>query len=203
MKTKICTKCNIEKDISEFSKHRIMKDGLQYYCKSCIKICAKENKKQIAEYQKEYRKINKIKISKQRKKYRDENKSKIFIQKKKYRENNKEHIREHLKKYFKENKEKTKIYQEKNKKKILERRKIYQNFKYKNDINFKIKHNLRTRIGKVLKGINKSKRTLELLGCSVEFLKFYFQSKFKKGMTWRKFLEGKIHIDHIKPCSKF
>lgn len=38
LKRKICTKCNIEKDISEFSKARNRADGYQTWCKSCYKI---------------------------------------------------------------------------------------------------------------------------------------------------------------------
>lgn len=35
MKTKVCTKCGIEKPISEFTKMTRAKDGLQYHCKQC------------------------------------------------------------------------------------------------------------------------------------------------------------------------
>lgn len=30
-----CTKCSLEKDISQFSKNRYLKDGLRKWCKSC------------------------------------------------------------------------------------------------------------------------------------------------------------------------
>ena len=35
MKTKTCTKCRIEKPITEYRKHRGSRDGLQYWCKDC------------------------------------------------------------------------------------------------------------------------------------------------------------------------
>lgn len=35
METKICTKCNIEKDVECFSKNKNTKDGLKNYCKEC------------------------------------------------------------------------------------------------------------------------------------------------------------------------
>lgn len=44
-------------------------------------------------------------------------------------------------------------------------------------------------------------RTMELLGCSIEFFKTYFENKFIDGMCWERISE--IHIDHIKPCIKF
>jgi hypothetical protein len=36
MKSKVCTKCEVDKPISEFNKRRYTKDGLRYQCKSCI-----------------------------------------------------------------------------------------------------------------------------------------------------------------------
>ena len=55
---KICSKCKIEKDFSEFSKCKQEKDGLQYICKQCMHIYKKEwnknNKKAKAEYNKKH-----------------------------------------------------------------------------------------------------------------------------------------------------
>ena len=36
-KGKVCTKCKEHKPLSEFNKHKTMKDGLNYQCKSCNK----------------------------------------------------------------------------------------------------------------------------------------------------------------------
>ena len=54
----------------------------------------------------------------------------------------------------------------------------------------------RSRISQILK--SKTKKTQEYLGCTGEFLYNYIQSKMTDGMTF-----DNIHIDHIKPCSKF
>ena len=35
---KVCTKCKVEKELTEFGKNRIRKDGLQRYCKICKRI---------------------------------------------------------------------------------------------------------------------------------------------------------------------
>ena len=34
---KTCIKCEIEKDLSEFTKNKQSKDGLNVYCKECVK----------------------------------------------------------------------------------------------------------------------------------------------------------------------
>jgi len=69
------------------------------------------------------------------------------------------------------------------------------------NINFKLLGNLRGRVWCALKGICKSKKTIELLGCSLSRLKSHLQSNFKLGMTWKNY--GKWHVDHIRPCIKF
>lgn len=37
METKICSYCKIEKSIEEFHKNKNGKDGLNYYCKKCVR----------------------------------------------------------------------------------------------------------------------------------------------------------------------
>lgn len=88
--------------------------------------------------------------------------------------------------------------------KVREWRKNNPNYKkerLKNDLNFRLTENLRSRLYKALKGFSKSKSTKELIGCSIEELKIHIESQFTKGMTWENY--GKWHIDHIKPCSLF
>jgi hypothetical protein len=68
-------------------------------------------------------------------------------------------------------------------------------------LNNRILHCLRTRINMSIKRNSKSESTIELLGCSVEFLKQHLESKFKSGMSWDNY--GKWHIDHIIPCASF
>ena len=63
---KKCSKCKVEKELTDFGKHIRAKDGLSGACKSCIK-----------EYRKEYRKANKEKIKEKVKEYKKANKEKI------------------------------------------------------------------------------------------------------------------------------
>ncbi len=55
--TKTCTKCHIEKSISEFSKQLKSKDGYRSHCKTCIKKYNQGNAKHIAEYKKNITKL--------------------------------------------------------------------------------------------------------------------------------------------------
>lgn len=68
--TKICTKCNIDKDIIEFPIRKNGKDGHRNECKLCTyTIYYNENYRKP--YQKEYERKNKDKIKGYRIKYKD------------------------------------------------------------------------------------------------------------------------------------
>ena len=62
--------------------------------------------------------------------------------------------------------------------------------------------NQRTRITGILKK-HKTDKTLNLLGCSAQFLRTYIENKFLEGMTWDNYGKHGWHIDHIIPCSSF
>ena len=78
---------------------------------------------------------------------------------------------------------------------------LYRKRRKDRDPGFKLLSNCRTHIYKVLKGNVKSKKTKELLGCTVEELKRHLSSKFVDNMSFENY--GKWHVDHIKPCAKF
>ena len=59
------------------------------------------------------------------------------------------------------------------------------NKKYlKNNRNARLAANLRSRLSKALKDKNKSKKTLEYLGCTSEFYKKYLEENWEEGMSW-------------------
>lgn len=81
----------------------------------------------------------------------------------------------------------------------------YRRNRYNSDPLFNISIKIRRRIYMALKSQEKTKggRTIDLLGCSFEEFKNYIESLFREGMTWEKVRSGKIHLDHILPCSFF
>ena len=140
--------------------------------------------------------------------YRKNNLDKIYARFKKWYQNNPEQ-RKKAKEYREKNKEKLLKYFEEYRKKPGYKKKFnlymknYMNNKLKTDPDFKLKMQLRHRIYLALKvkGISKSKRTMKLLGCTVEELWKHLESKFQPGMTKENY--GKWHVDHIKPCASF
>jgi len=144
------------------------------------------------------------------------NKESFKINSNTYRIKNKETIAKRTKFWYFKNLKTIAAYKHKwylkNKLRILKMRKIYES-EHKNEINkynqnrrkininYRIAHNLRNRVLKVLKGINKSESTINLIGCSINLLKLHLQSKFRPGMSFKNY--GKWHIDHIRPCASF
>jgi len=96
---KCCSKCKINKVISEFSKDRSRKDGIRVTCKQCdslrLKIYNNKNKDRNIERRKIYTINNKEKISLRAKSYQIANKEKIT----ELRRKNKDKLKEYNKIY--------------------------------------------------------------------------------------------------------
>jgi len=198
---KKCYKCQIFKNKEEFSKNKRYKDNLNDLCKLCKKKHNTLSKDKIKEYY-----------------FKNQTKNKEYN--KQYYQNNKEQILEYSKQYYsipdnqiqKQNyikqydsisinqikrKEYTKMWKEKNPLYHT----LYMKEKYKKDINFKIKNNLKSRFYHSIKS-TKFTSIIKLVGCSIEELKLYLEQQFFPEMTWEN--HGLIwEIDHKKPCAAF
>lgn len=73
----------------------------------------------------------------------------------------------------------------------------------RSDLNYRLTGNLRHRVWLALRGHVKSDRTLGLIGCSIDDLRDYLESKFSEGMSWDNYGFYGWHVDHIKPCALF
>ena len=137
------------------------------------------------------------------KKHYQKNKVSHLLKSKQDYEDNKEHYKElnHIrrlkygKKYFNDyNKE----YRQTEKYKKYRRE--YAKQKYKDDIQYRLRVCLRTRLYCSIK--NRTIRSHKLLGCSIAHLKEHLEKQFKPGMTWKTY-GSYWEIDHIKPCFSF
>lgn len=109
--------------------------------------------------------------------------------------------------YYKQNCEtrlaKDKIYATLNRERINLRRAKYEKERKKIDLEFRLTKNLRTRLSSAIKDNWKTGSAINDLGCSIEELKKYLESKFKPGMVWENWSQDGWHIDHIKPLASF
>jgi hypothetical protein len=132
-------------------------------------------------------------------------KHKLLKQMKEYTKLNKDKIKIYKQIYFQINKKRLQLINKSwklvNRQKLNKLVRIYNKKRRQSDINFKIRHYLSTRLYQGLKGFNKSKKTMDLLGCSIDKLKKHLEKQFMDGMSWSNY--GKWHVDHIKPCASF
>jgi len=176
---KKCVLCGEVKPLDEYHKMSKSKDGRQSQCKVCHK---KANQ--------EYAKNNKETVAKGRKKRYEQNKNKIC-------QKQREEYRKNPQKYL----EKNKRWTTKNKNKVNEYRRNWQRDKWHSDINYRLKCLLRSRLWKAINLNQKQSSMTDLLGCTIDELKVFLESKFTTGMSWDN--QGAWHIDHIKPCASF
>jgi len=221
---KVCSRCKIEKELTEFNKRIDSKDGLRSQCKSCrtelTKKYREKNKERVKERRKKdyqqnkerykevatkWRQQNKERKKELGKKYYQQNKERLKERARKWSEQNKEHVRKRNKKNYQKNKERYKErykeYYAQNKERIKKYIKEYERERRKTDPLFKMKCNLRGRTWSAFKskGYYKNTKTQEILGVNWEVCKAHVERQFTKGMNWDN--HGDWHIDHIIPLS--
>jgi hypothetical protein len=176
MEKKVCSKCKEEKEVCEFSKRKDTKDGHRNECKVCVKgyhkVWRTQNPNKYPEYNKQFIIDNPEARKKIIKKYKEKNKEKIKNYNRQWRQNNKGHINNYMKN------------------------------KRKNDLHFHLISIVRCRLNEFLRirKITKRNNTINIVGCSPEYLKVHIESLFTEGMSWE-LLGQHIHIDHKIPLS--
>jgi hypothetical protein len=191
---KICPKCKIEKDESEFSKN-------QYWCKSCKKQQYNNTKETTV------------------KQYELKNQDKIKAYKNQYYVDNIDYFKQYKKDNADYNKEYIKIYRQINRADLNEYKREYEKDKWDNDPEYKLRKIMSGSIYSALQKEGSSKNgysCFDYLGYTLEELKEHIEKQFEPWMTWEN--QGKYNpktwddndlstwtwnLDHIIPQSKF
>jgi hypothetical protein len=184
---KKCSKCKIEKELFDFSKNKNSKDGFVSECKECKK-----------NYDIERYKNNRENLLNQTKLYQEKNKTKILEYQKQWYAQNKTQVSKYHTEYRKNNKEKIQV--------CINN---WINNKKKNDIFYNSFSNMRNRIYQAIKKGKgkKSYKTIEYLGCELDYYKQYIEQQFLPEMNWDNYglYNGELNygwdIDHIIPTS--
>jgi hypothetical protein len=141
IKYKLCSYCNTFKEQEKFKRSSLYKDGFSYNCKPCINIRNKDryhnNKEKIYGKQREWVLKNKDKVFK---KYKDRKQNPDIVKRDKevkntWKQKNSDKIKENNKKYG-----------QRNRKWITDKNRI----KRQTDPQTRIRHNLRSRLSKVI-----------------------------------------------------
>lgn len=174
---KICSKCGLPKEISEFYKRPAAKDGHRNDCIPCHQeahsVWAADNK-------------DKIKLLGQRWRNNNPEKSNAIYARYRSTEKRRKSSREWARRNRKVGMER-----------FVER--------YASDIQFNLAIKFRRRVYMAVRNeyTVKAHKTIDLLGTTYPELKKYIEQKFTEGMSWDKLLAGEIHLDHILPCASF
>lgn len=200
METKSCAKGHI---------YSYEKKQCPFCRKEWSKMYAKENALAISEKHKRYREENKEILAQKRREYYLANKETFNKKAKDYYKRNRESTLAYVKEYTLNNKEKIASYKSEhfklNKEKINKYKRQWEREQYKNNLYFKLKQRLRSRIAHLLNRKRKTGSAVKDLGCSIEYFKMHLETLFKNGMTWDNYgnKEGCWSLDHIKPLSRF
>lgn len=184
---KICTKCKRLKLLSDF-----------YISRGACKRCHYAANRKRAESKKDWYKQYKHN-------YYLANKSQLLDKMRIWQLQHKEDVKVYKNKWYCENKERLLL--KRKEYVILNQGRIYNKYKerLKSDIQFKLSLYLRTRLRQAIVNNYKSGSAVRDLGCTINELKQYLESKFQDGMTWGNWGRGsgKWNIDHIIPLSQF
>ena len=203
-KTKICSTCSEEKDLTLFVKN-------SNQCKKCKSLYLKKyqraNKEIIKANKKKNYEINKEIILKDRKEYYEQNKETVILNVRNYRKENSDIINENKKEYY-----------ESNKANIKYKNNIYDRERRRSDTLYRLRKNLSKSIYRALIAVEGSKSgqsVMKYLPYSIKELKEHLESQFEPWMTWANhgsYISDKYndsdpttwtwHIDHIIPQSK-
>jgi len=197
-KNKICTKCGVEKDISEFGKLKILKSGINNVCKVCTRSMARG-----------YREKNKEKTNESaRRRYNPQRRKEQY-------EKNKEKTLAISKKYYKENRAQYRItrakwFQGKNKDddfREYRRNNLRKHYKKnKNNPVFKLRRSVGRLVTQKLKNHLSGKcgkSTFDYLPYTVEQLIQRLEMNFQPGMTWENYGKSGWEMDHKKADNLF
>lgn len=206
--TKICSKCNIEKPLTEFSKKSSSPDGLRTYCKQCAVIYNQQRLKDPEKYNKQstylkaYRSdpIRKAKMSTYNKEYRKNHYIEYQEYMKKFLQDpsKKKHISERQKKWYTKNKDKIRQYRKTEP--FITRRRFRDNAR-RERIDVRIAQSISRRLRTDIRTMKSGHHWEDIVGYTIHELMNHIQSLFKEGMSWNNYPQWEI--DHVKPISKF
>lgn len=199
-----CTKCGIDKPLTEFHKNKRRLIGVTSMCKPCAIAKAKAwfeaNKGQHKKTGKAYREKHKERLRAIAEEWQYKNKDKVKKYKAKWKRNNPDVVRRHAREFYHRNLESVKA----RKKKYLAENKDKINAyarKRREAIDVKLNTYIGNRVRQSMKGCKQKTKWLAIVGYSVQSLREHLESLFIDGMSWDNY--GKWHIDHIRPIASF
>lgn len=176
---KKCTKCGIEKELSEFNQHKEAKDEKRCECALCQR---KESKVLYIK--------NRENVIKRTRQWALKNPDKTRKAWQKWQKNNPEKANKSSATWKLNNPEKVKI--------LWKRGYIKKKNTPRGKINIRMGNGIRKSLSR---GAKRVQHWEVILGYTTDQLKTHLEKQFKDGMSWEEFMLGNIHIDHKIPLA--
>ncbi len=189
---KVCTRCQANKPVAEFSSDRMSSDGLRDWCKWCAVYGAKKwvanNRERVLSNAARWRAENKHKTVEYNRRAAAKIKASPQLL-----ERSKKAKRAYHKKYY-----------QKNKDAVNARISAYAAKRAAVDMSYRLSKSIRSRLCNALKRhLVRKTGKLKLLGCSLDECIKFLESQFEPWMNWGNWgIEG-WSIDHIRPLHTF
>jgi hypothetical protein len=173
-----CPDCGEIKLVTEYHKNNSRKDGLQSFCKECMRIYSQQRNQTIKNSP------NPQYGPEDAKKCPDCGEVKLVTE-------------------FQKNSARADGLQCYCKKCSLKRKKAYERQRYKTDSSYKLTRIVSSGVLHCLNGEQKTSRSMEYIGMDVKELWQHLESQFQPGMTRENHAIDGWHLDHIRPIASF
>lgn len=172
---KICAGCGEWKPWGEFYKCRRNHDGHGSRCKECFDRYASVRHGDVNDYQRAYRAA--------------------------HADTSRRYAAAYYRAHSEGIKARVKAYRRSHAPDLMRKALIQQAQRRATDPMFRLRTNMRTRLGTALraKRLRKGSSTERILGCSWPQLRAHLETQFTSGMTWANY--GEWHVDHIVPLA--
>lgn len=201
--------------IDNFSRDKVKKDGYFSVCKTCIKERYQKNRQQFLDQKKRYYQLKAGEIKQQKKQYYQSHKEERQKYNKNYQQIHKEELNEYYKQYYQDHKEQKLQYGKQYSKDHSVQRNLRRGRRKKEDLNFRIKCNLASRLSKSIKGNYKVGSAIRDMCCSIDEMFKLFELMYDNNPLHP--ILGKMcrenygvvngifgwEVDHIVPLSSF
>lgn len=195
---KVCSKCKINKPITEYHKSPDSIIGVRSDCKICVKIYTDNFRKDNPYQKRDLSSEERDELNTKRRYYRNKNKEVLSAKNREYYSKNKDKAVNYRKTYFSKNRE---------------RLNEIEKDRMKNDLSFRLRKRLGNTIRNCFRGacegnFKKANKTVNILNCSLLFFKGHIEDQFLDWMNWENHGNCKTNefnctfdFDHIIPIS--
>jgi len=201
-----CSKCRKWLSLKLFSKNKCNWDGLQGWCKGCVKNSNFDNAEKISIRSKKWRVLNPEKVKRIQRNYYQTHKEEVYEQTKKRRLANPERARNYCKKFHIANPEKEKEYRlrwRKNNPDAYRCSYTAKNKNYRATLRGKLCDNIASNLYQTLKNGKNGISWVTILGYNFKQLKRHLEKTMPSGYCWDDYMSGMLHMDHKIPISVF